>query len=208
VRFGSDRTNYDQGQPVTITARVTHEELTPFTGLSFSAVAAPVAGEAVGSRPAPVMNPTVNEARFVEMPESPGYYRATLSGLPSGSVDISLRGAEVERLLKDDSTVVQKSLVISIASQSNREMSNMNTDLDRLRKITTAGGGVTVMGNTADVLAWHMPAVEHVNEIPMQMGFFADPNSAQTKWAHIGFLVLFALVLTLEWAIRKRGGLI
>jgi hypothetical protein len=42
----------------------------------------------------------------------------------------------------------------------------------------------------------------------MQIGFFTDPSAPGTKWAHWGFLAVFATLLTLEWALRKRAGLV
>ena len=202
VRFGAERQTYEQGMPVTVTARVLREDLTPYPGLSFSAVAKPI------SRGATQLAASVFESKFAEAPESPGYYRATFASLPAGRIEISLRGAEVERLLNEDPTVTQRTVLIMINAHEDREMANTNTDLARLTAITTSGGGVTLPGDASDVLASHLPAIEHTYQTPEQAGLFTDPKNPFTYRAHWLFLILFAAVLATEWAVRKRAGLI
>ncbi len=53
VRFGTNEPAYDQTQPVIVTARILHEDLTPYTGLGFSAVARPVYTASPATRSAP-----------------------------------------------------------------------------------------------------------------------------------------------------------
>ena len=100
--------NYQQGQPVVITALILREDLTPYTGISFYAHAVPSGGK----------GDAAIDAHFVESPDAPGYYRATLGGLPPGDVDISLQGPEVERLLNSDPSVTQKKHCRSKSSPS------------------------------------------------------------------------------------------
>lgn len=209
VRFGTNRPRYAQGDPITVTARVFREDLVPYSGLNFSAVAKPVAGRAGTTNPAPgAPASAISEARFVETPEAPGYYRATLGGLPAGDVEITLRGAQVERLLEDDPSASSKSIVITITPQLNLEQRNMNTDRATLARITDAGGGATVDASAADILASHLPAIQHTFYIPQQVGLFSDPKNRYTAIAHWTFLGLFATLITAEWLLRKRGGMI
>ena len=197
VRFGASQPTYEQTQPVVITARVLKDDLTPYTGLSFSAVARPVRGSE---------NNTV-EARFEPM-ESPGYYQATLTGLPIGDDEISLRGAEVERLLSSDPTVTLSTILIKVFPTMNEEKRNMNTDPAMLEAIARAGGGFSVEGQYADMLLTRLPKIEHTSTYVYQLGFFTDPSALGTQVAHGIFLALFAVLITLEWGLRKRAGLV
>jgi hypothetical protein len=196
VRFGTNQPAYDQTQPVIVTARVLKDDLTPYTGLSFSAVA-----RAAEDAPGTV------EARFSPM-ESPGYYQATLGGLPIGDVEISLRGGEVERLLNNDPSVTLKTLVIRVFPTLNAERQNMNTDAAMLENIARAGGGFSVDAGYADLLLSRLPKIEHKETSVYQLGFFTDPRAPGTYWAHWGFFCLFVLLITVEWIVRKAAGLV
>lgn len=207
VRFGASRPRYTQGEPVVITARILREDLTPYAGLTFSASARALpqkdsAGKPIGD------SHTVAEARMIETPEAPGYYRGTLGGLPPGDLEITLRGSEVERLLDEDPSVTQKSVLIQVLPQLDLEQRNMNTDRAMLARITQAGGGFMVDAPYADVLASHLPEVQQKQIIAQQIGFFTDPRDHGTYWAHGLFFLLFALLITAEWVVRKASGLV
>jgi hypothetical protein len=203
VRFGASQPTYAEGQPVTLTARILKEDLTPNTGLTFSAIARP-------SSPQHSEFSTQNsvEAHFIESPDTPGYYRATLGGLPPGDNEISLQGPEVERLLDTDPTVTQKTVLVKILPQLDIERRNMNTDPQLLTRIAQAGGGFSLDAHDADILASHIPAIEHTETTTDHLGLFTAPNALGTRLAHWTFLALFATLLTTEWLLRKHAGLI
>ncbi len=207
VRFGVSRPRYSEGEPVVVTARVLREDLAPYTGLNFSASARlfpqrDAKGQPIGD------SHTVAETRMIEAPESPGYYRGTFGGLPTGELEITLRGTEVERLLDVDPSVTQRSVVIRIEPQLNVEQRNLNTDRAMLARITQAGGGFMLDGPYADVLAGHLPEIQQTRTIARQVGFFTDPKDDGTYWAHWAFMAAFAVLITAEWVIRKMGGLV
>ena len=203
VRFGANQAAYDQTQPVVITARVLRDDLTPYTGLSFSAVARPA--HTLGGPGSPAGPPV--EASFEPM-QSPGYYQATLGGLPIGDVEISLKGTEVERLLNNDPTVTLRSLLIKILPVMDAERRNMNTDPELLEEVAEAGGGFSLDAPFADLLLSRLPKIEHKETSVLQLGFFTDPDAPGTKWSHGLFLLFFVLVITFEWAWRKKSGLV
>jgi hypothetical protein len=140
--------------------------------------------------------------------ESPGYYQATLTGLPIGDDEISLQGSEVERLLSTDPTVTLRTILIKVFPTMNAEKRNMNTDPAMLETIARAGGGFSVDGQYADMLLTRLPKIEHTSTYVYQLGFFTDPSALGTKLSHWIFLALFALLITLEWAWRKHAGLV
>jgi hypothetical protein len=205
VRFGASQSDYSQDQPVTITARILKDDLTPYTGLTFSAVAAAAPSPAVATEPASARRSV--EARFVAM-DSPGYYTATLGGLPVGDVEISLRGTEVERLLNDDPSVTQRTVLIKVEPTMNAERKNMNTDPVLLEAIARAGAGYSLDAQYADLLLSRLPEIKHTETLASQIGFFTDPNASGTRIAHGSFLAIFAILLTAEWLLRKRAGLV
>lgn len=206
VRFGASQASYAQNQPVVITARVLREDLTPYTGLGFSAVAHAVHTLGGGGADSQDQGPGV-VARFEPM-ESPGYYQATLGGLPIGDVEISLQGSEVERLLNNDPTVTLRSLLIKILPVPDVERANMDTNPRLLEDVAEAGGGYSLDLPDADVLFSRLPKIEHKETSTLRFGFFTDPAAEGTRWAHGLFLALFAILITGEWALRKRAGLV
>ena len=128
--------------------------------------------------------------------------------MPTGELEITLRGTEVERLLDVDPSVTQRSVVIRIEPQLNVEQRNLNTDRAMLARITQAGGGFMLDGPYADVLAGHLPEIQQTRTIARQVGFFTDPKDDGTYWAHWAFMAAFAVLITAEWVIRKMGGLV
>jgi hypothetical protein len=107
-----------------------------------------------------------------------------------------------------DPSVTAKTLLVTVTPSLNVEQRNMNTDPAMLARVAQAGGGFSVDADYADVLAAHLPAVERTQVSVHESGFFADPRSAGTRVAHWVFLVLFAVLISAEWGVRKASGLI
>ncbi|HEY2589872.1 MAG TPA: hypothetical protein VGI81_29275 [Tepidisphaeraceae bacterium] len=199
VRFGANKHSFIGGEPVVVTARVAKENFTPLTGASFKIVATRKAdGAATG------------EATMVEAPsEGAGIYRGTIT-LPAGDYALSLHGGEPERLLAVDTNVdpAQKTLQIDVQPDATVEDRDVNADPQRMAAIARAGSGIALDGPYFDVLANHLPVVDHTETQIVQAGLFSDPNDPRTGYAHWAFFGIFVILITAEWILRKRGGLV
>jgi hypothetical protein len=200
LRFGTDKPRYVAGEPVVVTARLTGEDFAPLRGQKLKAVAKPAGpGDARAAA----------EAEMSELPDAPGYYRATIGGLSAGSVEVSLEGEPVQRLLDTEQvSPAQRKLALDVQSQLTVEQRNINADRAAMARLAEAGGGIALEGPYADVLAEHLPKLNYETERVEQYGLFADPNDPRTRTTHWLFLALFAAVATAEWVIRKAVGLV
>lgn len=207
VRFGASKPRYLAGDSVVVTIRMTNESFSPLTGQQFKVVARdvmpkdPAAGKVTGGA-------TVATADAVEAPESPGLYRATLSGLKPGGYQIELQGDPIEKFLRSDPVATQKELLVDVLSGSDRELQNVNADRNALSRLSQAGNGIATSAEYADVLAQHIPNLEKPVETVQTIGLFADKDNPYVKKAHWGFLIAFVTLITAEWIIRKAGGLV
>jgi len=150
----------------------------------------------------------VAQADLAELPDAPGYYRATLGGLPAGRVDLSLQGDAVEQLMGKDASVTQKTLAIDIQSQLSVEQRNVNADRAALTRVAEAAGGVCLDGPYADVLAAQVPRLNYETERVEQVGLFTAPGNRYARLSHWAFLAAFVVLAATEWVIRKAAGLV
>jgi hypothetical protein len=206
VRFGS-KNKYLAGAPVVVSIRLLKDDFTPRTGEKFKVVARAVKAKdaAIGSVQG---GDIIASADAVEIPESPGIYRAVLSGLKPGGIEISLQGATVEKLLADDPVASQKSLLVDILNGTDLELKNINPDHANMARIAQAGNGVASDVIYADILGQCIPDRTHPEVLTERVGLFADPGNPLTRYAHYGFLILFVVLITTEWILRKVGGLV
>jgi hypothetical protein len=198
VKFGTDKHSYIGGEPVVVTARVLKEDFSPMEGDTFKMVATAKDGSAAG------------EAAMVAAPsEGAGIYRGNMT-LPSGTYLLSVHGGQAEKLLNSDTTVdaAQKTLSIEVQPNATVEDRDVNADPQTMASIARAGSGVAMDGAYFDVLASHLPVVDRTETQVVQAGLFSDPNDARTQIVHWSFFALFVILLTAEWILRKRGGLV
>ncbi len=204
VRFGTDKPRYVGGEQAMITARVYNTKLEPYTGLKVKVQARVISADGKVDP----NSKSVVDAEMDEIPDAPGRYRATLGNLPAGQVELTLQGAEVEKLLAEDAKALQKTLTVEVANSLNLEQRNINADLRALSSIASAGGGVMLDGAYADVLAEHIPELKYTSSSAEQISLFGNPNDKYTQWTHWGFLAVFVGLITAEWIIRKANGLV
>ena len=201
VRFGTDKPRYVAGDNVVVTARLLGEDFSPMPGQKLKVVARAAAGGAADAR-------AFAQADLAELPDAPGYYRATLGGLPAGQVELSLQGEAVEQLLAKDPAVTQKTLAIDVQSQLSVEQRNVNADRAALQRVAEAAGGVCLDGPYADVLASHVPKLNYQTEHVEQVGLFTAPGDRYARLSHWAFLAAFVVLAGTEWVIRKAAGLV
>jgi hypothetical protein len=201
ARFGADKPRYGEGEGVVVSARLAKEDLTPLAGQAVEVVAT-----SSSATTQPSERRTLAQAKLVEVPDAPGLYRAALTGLPAGSIELSLRG--VDRLLADVTDEKQRSLQVRIQPHLTVEQRDTNTDKPYLAAIAKAGGGISLDGPYAAILARHIPQPKLEQTSIEQLGFFGDPKSRYTRLTHWIFLGAFCVLITAEWVIRKAGGLV
>jgi hypothetical protein len=197
VRFGTDKPRYVAGDNVVVTARLLGEDFAPVPGQKLKVVAH-----------GPDATKVVAQADLAELPDAPGYYRATLGGLPAGRVELSLQGDTVEQLLAKDAAATQKTLAVDVQSRLSVEQRNVNADRATLARVAEAAGGACLDGPYADVLASHVPKLNYQTERVEQVGLFAAPGARYARLSHWVFLAAFVVLAGTEWVIRKAAGLV
>jgi hypothetical protein len=131
--------------------------------------------------------------------------------LGAGRVELSLAGREVEERLAADPNVVAKTLSIDVMPHRDDERANVNADPAALARIAEAGGGVAVAAPDRVVLVTPVRSAESSTGSPQiieQAGLFGDRRRTGTWMTHWAFLAIFVGLLTCEWVIRKRAGLV
>ena len=194
VRYGSDKARYVAGENVVVTARLLGEDFSPLRAQKIRAVA-----KSGGS--------VLAQAEMVELPEAPGYYRATLGGVPAGKIELSLQGDAAERLMAKD-PAAPGTLVVDVQSKLSVEQRNVNADRAAMVRVAEAGAGVGVEGPYADLLGAHVPPLNYVTETTEQVGLFTHPDGRYARLSHWAFLAMFAAIASAEWIVRKAAGLV
>jgi len=197
VRFGTNKPRYADGEAIQVTARVLKDDLTPLVRQHFK-VLARSGGE----------GGIIHDAQMEDSPDAPGYYRAVLPNLPSGQIELSLQGDQIDRLMATDTAPANRTLDVQVLADANLEMQNINADHQAMEQLAQAGGGIALDAPYFDVLADHIPNLRHDQTTIQQIGLFTDPNDPWTRKAHWAFLLLFVSLITTEWILRKVGGLV
>ncbi|HXE55251.1 MAG TPA: hypothetical protein VN541_19665, partial [Tepidisphaeraceae bacterium] len=197
VRFGTDKQAYASGEPVIVTARVLGKNFTPLQDESFQAVATRRDGSVAA------------QATMAGAPlEGAGTYRGTLQ-LPPGSYSITLHGGDVDHLLQTGSAPGQsQSIQIDVQANALVEDRDVNTDPARMQAIAAAGKGAAFDGPSVDMLAKALPVVDRTEVEVTRAGLYTNPDDPRTRYAHWAFFSLFLGLITAEWVLRKRAGLI
>lgn len=94
------------------------------------------------------------------------------------------------------------------AALNDFEHLNLSADPRRMAAIAKAGGGLSFDGPDFAKLADALPNVDHAQTTASRIGLFDDANPGVTRAVHWAFLLVFVALLTAEWVVRKRGGMV
>jgi len=188
VRLGTDRLTYAPGEPVTVTARVFDRERRPVVDAEIFATIQRD-GENVARQ----------RLRYRE--GSSGLYDGVVSGFPTeGDYRIVLEGESVVTALADNPGgpgAIETDIVVATA-RNPVERAELTADRDFLHRATGAANG----------------HVAELWELDRLLGAFGAPKESLTErrnltlWDKWPLLVAFLGLLTTEWVVRRRGGLV
>jgi len=130
--------------------------------------------------------------------------------LPSGNYTLSVNGGKAEQLLSSDNTVdaAQKTLGIEVQPNAMVEDRDVNADPQTMASIAHSGSGIAMDGAYFDVLASHLPVVDRTENADRSSRIIQRPERCPNTNRHWAFFAVFIILLTAEWILRKRGGLV
>ncbi|RYD37366.1 MAG: hypothetical protein EOP86_03655 [Verrucomicrobiaceae bacterium] len=128
----------------------------------------------------------------------PGSYRAVLNGLPLGPQRITVEGAAVDRLLKEEGRQGSVDAAVTIDPPENRELRGVLCDMGGIRRLAAAAEGfVLPPGGVAE-------ALKNLGLRPS----VSEQTSLTPVWNEWTWLALILSLLILEWILRKPAGLL
>ncbi len=185
VRLGTDRLTYSPNDPIQVIAQVLTPERFPVTdGNVYIRV----------SR----NNETVQRRALTFREGSAGIFETALDPLPEeGEYQFTLEGKAVNESLAESGTSAVDTTVLVETARNPVELAELTADRDFLKQAAQLTGGT----------------VAEANETSLLPGYFGAPKETLqerrdvTLWDSWPFLVLFILLLTAEWLLRRRYGL-
>ncbi|WP_404310559.1 VWA domain-containing protein [Neorhodopirellula lusitana] len=209
VSIGTDKIDYELGQPVTIRARIKPDQGMNPSSFDLETETAVQGVQAVGSQTVGVQHVgehllgTTVDAILLQDDQVVATipmqldnaqrqtYVAQSEPLAVGKYDVRVRASGY------DATALKASSPIWVTAPRSTELDRLSVDEPSLQRIAQAGGGVYVHESSADEL------VELLK--PLSRGRIVETDTAlmQSWWV---FLAIMGL-LSLEWYFRKKAGL-
>lgn len=185
ARLGTDQLTYTPDDPITVTARLRDENLSPVEKASLQAE---VLRDGVVQRTVPLR----------ELEESNGLYEVAIPSLDeAGRYEIRLQGEKVAQALQAEGSDSLQTSIRVVGSRGPVELSDTTLNLPLLETIAGLSGGKVVSPEqTADLLPLFQRQKsdkEEVREISL--------------WDHWMLLLCLVIVLSAEWVIRRGAGL-
>jgi len=187
VRLGTDRILYGHGETITVKAKITDAELEPIVDDK--------AQIKVYQDQKLVLTKTLEAVR-----DSAGMYQLELNQLPgAGTFRLVLESPQAKEVLAADGEETVETTITVLSPQVNsKELLEPTADRETLAYLThLSGGGVVEADQAAAVLDFFGTGTRRYTE-----------QTRQTLWDAWPLLAVMVLLLTFEWVIRKRGGLI
>jgi len=186
VRLGTDRMLYTADEPVRVQAKILSTEDTP------------AADEEVAVN---VYEGTqlILRKTLDYVPDSAGVYEAGLGTLPADRrYTIELDSKAAARLLAEDQEVQKVQTEIMVVPTQTAELIELATDRSVLENAARLSGGVVVEPRRAHTLADRFgKGTEEITE--------PKPYLLWNSWP---LLIIMVVIVTTEWCLRKRVGLI
>ena len=185
VRLATDKTSYDQGEPIRVSGSLYRLDGSVFSG------AAPIVSVSQGDR-------SIRELELSENSSRPGTYEGTLNRLPTGKVTLSIRGEPIPTLLASEGYDGEIETTISVDPNSALEFRHPLCNMPLLNQIARAGNGIVIPPSG---LAAAMQQLD------------LEPETSETIrrrpiWNEWKYLWIFVGCLSLEWVGRKLLGLV
>lgn len=179
VRVTAGKGQYRSGEPIEFTGQVYDESYRPIDGAAVTVTIIPKTGE--GQRA---------DVELAPVGGGPGRYGNIIRSLPSGEYTFTARATNDGRALGTDSGGFR-------VGEYNIEYVRVRMDRDLLVRLAAATGGRFYRMAEADRL---------LREMQFPAASVARLNEVQL-WHHPGVLIAFILLLSVEWLIRRRRGL-
>jgi len=180
VRLATDKTNYQKGQQVQVTVRLSRLDGKSVSGADCTAVARQD-------------EQTVARVELIEDDQEPGIYKAVLPALPTGSVTISAVGGQIQQEQYTEPVETR----IMVDPDISKELRHTRCNLPLLKQIADVTGGL-VLPPTA--LAATLSQLDLAPEV-------SENVTQQPLWTRWVYLWVFVGCLAAEWLIRKLAGL-
>ena len=187
VRLGTDRILYGYGEAITVKAKITDAQLEPI--IDPEAQLKVYQGERL-----------VTTKQLQADPESGGMYQLQLNQLPgTGPFRLVLDSPQAAEVLAAAGEEAVETAITVLSPQVNaKELLEPTADREALAHLThLSGGNVVEADQAAAVLDFFGTGTRRYTE-----------QTRQTLWDTWPLLAVMVLLLTAEWVIRKRGGLI
>ncbi len=184
VRLVTDKTQYEHGDEVHVTVRLSQRDGDPVSGASCRGVA----------RQSERVVATVD---LVEDEDAPGLYAGVFKGLSKGRTTISVAGVEVQSLLAAEGYTDPVETFVVINPDISPELRNTRCNLPLLAQIAEATGGLVVPPTGLAAAVSQLDLSPEVSETVTERPLW-------TRWT---CLWVFLGCLTVEWVVRKSVGL-
>ena len=180
VRVSSSEDLYGGGEPIRLSGQVYDESLNPITNATVNV---------------DVTGPTGRDLPYIMTNDGGGRYTLSIGSLPEGKYQFSASASADGR----DVGMDQGSFDVGRLSL---EFRNTTADPFFMRQLATRTGGLSFL----------ISEVDSIHTMMLAQGLLDDQlvstESRTRLWQQYPFLILITTLLTVEWLVRKRSGLV
>lgn len=188
LRFSLSDVVIEETESVSASVRWDPKLVDRLTGAQVNVVvtAQPVPGDAPADTPPPQTIP------LQQSEQSPERFSSNLPALPAGTYDVRVELADTDLTLDQEVTTE-----LIVQEKTSTELANVSCNRELLQQLANASGGQLLepweLSSLVDLVRPEQMATTEIKE--------------ETLWDKWPVMLLFFLVLSLEWIIRKLNGL-